>query len=132
MDWGNFVIQLLGFVGGGGLVSLFLLKSTKNKAKTEANSVANKEQSERIDLGEKYINQSLGMMEKLQSAFDSMQKQNATDIADRREAWENVDKKITEVHEDLKGVKSEVTSIVAYLNGGYQSFKDDHKENPVG
>jgi hypothetical protein len=132
MDWGNFAIQLLGFVGGGGLVSLFLLKSTKNKAKTEANSVANKEQSERIDLGEKYINQSLGMMEKLQSAFDSMQKQNATDIADRKEAWGNVDKKITEVHEDLKGVKSEVTSIVAYLNGGYQSFKDDHKENHVG
>lgn len=128
MDWGTILTSLIGFVGGGGLVSLILIRYTKNKAKTEAHSVANKEQSERIDLGDKYVNQMLGMIEKLQDAMNKNMEMNASDSADRKEAWENVDRKITEVHEDLKGVKSEVTSIVAYLNGGYQSFKDEHKQ----
>lgn len=127
MDWGTILTSLIGFVGGGGLVSLILIRYTKNKAKTEAHSVENKEQSERIDLGDKYVNQMLGMIEKLQDAMNKNMEMNASDSADRKEAWETVDRKITEVHEDLKGVKSEVTSIVAYLNGGYQSFKDEHK-----
>lgn len=127
MDWGTLIPSLIGFVGGGGLVSLILIKTTKSKAKTEANSVANKEQAERIDLGEKYVNQSLGMLEKLQNAFETMQKQNANDNADRREAWDNVNKTMTEVRDDLRGVKTEVSCIVSYLNGGYQNYKDEHK-----
>lgn len=126
MDWGTLLTAFLGFVGGGGLISLILIKTTKNKAKTEANSVANKEQAERIDLGDKYVKQMLSMLETLQEASKKNLEQSATDNASRKEAWENVDRKITEVHEDLKGVKTEVAGIVAYLNGGYQNFKTEH------
>ena len=102
------------------------MKFTRRKAKTEAESDANKEQSERIDLGNKYVDNMLQMLEKIQAN----QAQNSAlyneKNTENKEAWDAVNKKLHEVHDDLVGVKDEVTSIVNYLNGGYQKYKDEH------
>ena len=45
-----------------------------------------------------------------------------------KESWEAVNKKMTEIHDDLVGVKAEVSSIVLYLNGGYRQYKAEHPE----
>jgi gas vesicle protein len=121
IDWTTIIVTLIGVITSGGVGSLVALRYAKNKAKTEANSAANQEQAERIDLGDKYVNQMLTMLEKLQKAQDL----NSTE---RKESWDSVDKKMNEIHEDLVGVKDEVSSIVLYLNGGYKKYKHEHPE----
>lgn len=113
------IVAIIGLIGSGGIGSLIALKYTRKKAKIEAKSDDNKEQAERIDLGNKYIDNMLQMLEKIQKA----QENNSTETKD---SWISVEKKMNEIHDDLVGVKDEVTSIVGYLNGGYQRYKDEH------
>jgi gas vesicle protein len=121
IDWTTIIVTLIGVITSGGVGSLVALRYAKNKAKTEANSAANQEQAERIDLGDKYVNQMLTMLEKLQNAQD-------VNNTERKESWDSVDKKMNEIHEYLVSVKDEISSIVLYLNGGYKKYKDEHPE----
>lgn len=121
LDWTTIIVTIIGVITSGGLGAIISLKYAKNKAKTEANSAANQEQAERIDLGNKYIDQMLVMMEKVQKAQEVYGAQG-------KESWESVNKKMVEIHDDLVGVKSEVSCICGYLNGGYQKYKKEHPE----
>lgn len=123
IDWTQIIITIISIFTGGGITAIAMLKYTKSKAKTEANSAANQEQSERIDLGDKYVNQMLSMLEKLQEAQDRSLKSNMSDYKDQKESIEKISRKVIEIHDDLVGVKDEVSSIVQYLNGGYAEFK---------
>lgn len=131
IDWTTIVVTIIGLIGSGGIGSLIALKYSKRKAKTEANSAANQEQAERIDLGDKYVNQMLSMLEKLQSAQDQNLAMSEANSYERKESWDAVNKKMTEIHNDLVSVKSEVSSIVLYLNGGYRQYKAEHPELSV-
>ena len=128
IDWTTIVVTIIGLIGSGSIGSLIALKQAKRKAKTEANSAANQEQAERIDLGDKYVNQMLAMIEKLQSVQDQNLEMSKVNRYERKESWESVEKKMTEIHNDLVSVKSEVSSIVLYLNGGYRQYKTKHPE----
>ena len=128
IDWTTIVVTIIGLIGSGSIGSLIALKQSKRKAKTEANSAANQEQAERIDLGDKYVNQMLAMLEKLQSVPDQNLAMSKVNRYERKESWESVQKKMTEIHDDLVSVKSEVSSIVLYLNGGYRQYKAEHPE----
>lgn len=127
IDWTQIIITLLGVFTSCGVGVLATLKYAKNKAKTDANSAANQEQSERIDLGDKYVTQMLAMLEKLQEAQDKNIMLSENNNSARQESWGAVTKKMEEIHDDLVGVKSEVSSIVMYLNGGYRQYKAEHK-----
>lgn len=129
IDWTNIIITLIGVFTSGGIGVLATLKYAKNKAKTDANSAANQEQSERIDLGDKYVNQMLAMLEKLQEAQDKNIMLSENNNSARQESWNAVTRKMEEIHDDLVGVKSEVSSIVMYLNGGYRQYKAEHKNS---
>ena len=131
IDWTTIVVTIIGLIGSGGIGSLIALKYSKIKAKTEANSAANQEQAERIDLGDKYVNQMLAMLEKLQSAQDQNLAMSKVNNNERKESWDAVEKKMTEIHNDIVNVKSEVSSIVLYLNGGYRQYKAEHPELTV-
>ena len=127
MDWTTICVTLLGIIGSGGISSLVAVKYSQRKAKTEANSAANQEQAERIDLGDKYVNQMLAMLEKLQTSQEQNLNLNKISNDERKESWDAVNRKISEINENLRDVKSEVSSIVLYLNGGYQQYKAEHK-----
>jgi gas vesicle protein len=126
IDWTQIILAIIGILTGGTISALVTIKYARRKANIEVKSDSNKEQSERIDLGDKYVTNMLQMLEKIQEA----QNTNTTLIGERnsesKEAFANMEKKMNEIHGDLVGVKDEVTSIVSYLNGGYQKYKNEH------
>lgn len=126
IDWTTVVVTFLGLISSGGIGSLIALKYSKRKARTEADSAANQEQAERIDLGDKYVNQMLAMLEKLQTAQEQNLAMSKVNNYERKESWDAINKKMEEIHGDLADVKCEVSSIVQYLNGGYRQYKAEH------
>jgi hypothetical protein len=122
IDWTQIILAMIGLLSSGSLATLAVLKYTKRKAKIEAKSDDNKEQSERIDLGDKYVTQMLTMIEKLQDAQDKYMHSNALDNSERKLTLDAINSKVFEIHNDLVGVKDEVTNIVQYLNGDYQNY----------
>ena len=129
IDLTAILVAVIGVFASGGIGALITMKYTRRKAKIDAKSDDNKEQAERIDLGNKYVDNMLQMLEKIQAN----QQQNAALYQDKnsenKEAWDAVNRKLNEVHDDLVGVKDEVTNIVSYLNGGYQKYKNEHQVN---
>ena len=128
IDWTTVVVTFLGLISSGGIGSLIALKHSKRKARTEADSAANQEQAERIDLGDKYVNPMLAMLEKLQTAQEQNLAMSKVNNYERKESWDAINKKMEEIHGDLSDVKGEVSSIVQYLNGGYRQYKAEHPE----
>ena len=122
IDWTQIILAMIGLLSSGSLATLAVLKYTKRKAKIEAKSDDNKEQSERIDLGDKYVTQMLTMIEKLQDAQDKYMHSNALDNSERKLTLDAINSKVFEIHNDLVSVKDEVTNIVQYLNGDYQNY----------
>ena len=125
IDLTAILVAVIGVFASGGIGALITMKYTRRKAKIDAKSDDNKEQAERIDLGNKYVDNMLQMLEKIQAN----QQQNAALYQDKnsenKEAWDAVNRKLNE----LVGVKDEVTNIVSYLNGGYQKYKNEHQVN---
>ena len=126
IDWTTVVVTFLGLISSGGIGSLIALKYSKRKARTEADSAANQEQAERIDLGDKYVNQMLAMLEKLQTAQEQNLAITKVNSYERKESLDAVSKKMEEIHDVVADVKGEVSSIVLYLNGGYRQYKAEH------
>ena len=131
IDLTAILVAIIGVFASGGIGALITMKYTRRKAKIDVKSDDNKEQAERIDLGNKYVDNMLQMLEKIQAN----QQQNAALYQDKnsenKEAWDAVNRKLNAVHDDLVGVKDEVTSIVNYLNGGYQKYKNEHTKLDV-
>ena len=126
IDWTQIILAMIGLLSSGSLATLVVLKYTKRKAKIEAKSDDNKEQAERIDLGDKYVTQMLAMIQKLQEAQDQYMHNANLDNSERKLTLDAISAKVLEIHDDLVGVKDEVTNIVQYLNGGYEQYKQSH------
>ena len=126
IDWTQIILAMIGLLSSGSLATLAVLKYTKRKAKIEAKSDDNKEQAERIDLGDKYVTQMLAMIQKLQEAQDQYMHNANLDNSERKLTLDAINAKVLEIHDDLVGVKDEVTNIVQYLNGGYEQYKQSH------
>lgn len=122
IDWTQLVLAVIGILSSGSLTTIAILKYIKKKEKIAVKSDDNKEQAERIDLGDKYVTQMLTMIEKLQDAQDKYMHSNALDNSERKLTLDVINNKVFEIHDDLVGVKDEVTNIVQYLNGGYQNY----------
>lgn len=122
IDWTQLILAVIGIMSSGSLTTIAILKYTKKKEKISVKSDDNKEQAERIDLGDKYVTQMLTMIEKLQDAQDKYMHSNALDNSERKVTLDAINDKVVKIHDDLVGVKSEVTNIVQYLNGEYQNY----------
>jgi hypothetical protein len=122
IDWTQLILAVIGLISSGSITTLAILKYTKKKENIAVKSDDNKEQAERIDLGDKYVTQMLTMIEKLQDAQDKYMHSNALDNSERKLTLDAINSKVVEIHDNLVGVKDEVTNIVQYLNGGYQSY----------
>ena len=122
IDWTQLILAVIGIMSSGSLTTIAILKYTKKKENIAVKSDDNKEQAERIDLGDKYVTQMLTMIEKLQDAQDKYMHSNALDNSERKVTLDAINDKVVKIHDDLVGVKSEVTNIVQYLNGEYQNY----------
>lgn len=122
IDWTQLILAVIGLISSGSITTLAILKYTKKKENIAVKSDDNKEQAERIDLGDKYVTQMLTMIEKLQDAQDKYMHSNALDNSERKLTLDAINSKVVEIHDDLVGVKDEVTNIVQYLNGDYQNY----------
>lgn len=129
MDWTTIITALISTLCGGGILSLMTLKSDKKKAETEVKSSDNKEQAERIDLGDKYVNQMLSMLEKITDVSEKNKTINEDVYNSNSDAFGKINDKIDVIHEEVVSVKSEVSSIVSYLNGPYKSYKTEHAKD---
>ena len=127
IDWTQIILAIIGLMTSGSLTTLAILKYTKKKEDISVKSDDNKEQAERIDLGDKYVTEMLTMIEKIQDAQDKYMHSNALDNSERKLTLDAISSKVVEIHDDLVGVKDEVTNIVHYLNGGYQDYLLHHK-----
>ena len=127
IDWTQLILAVIGIMSSGSITTLAILKYTKKKENIAVKSDDNKEQAERIDLGDKYVTEMLTMIEKLQDAQDKYMHSNALDNSERKLTLDAINSKVVEIHDDLVGVKDEVTNIVQYLNGGYQDYLLHHK-----
>ena len=122
IDWTQLILAVIGVMSSGSITTIAILKYIKKKEKIAVKSDDNKEQAERIDLGDKYVTQMLTMIEKLQDAQDKYMHSNALDNSERKVTLDAINDKVVKIHDDLVGVKSEVTNIVQYLNGEYQNY----------
>lgn len=122
IDWTQLILAVIGILSSGSITTLAIIKYTKKKENIAVKSDDNKEQAERIDLGDKYVTQMLTMIEKLQDAQDKYMHANALDNSEKKLTLDAINNKVFEIHDDLVGVKDEVTNIVQYLNGGYQDY----------
>lgn len=122
IDWTQLILAVIGILSSGSITTIAILKYTKKKEGISVKSDDNKEQAERIDLGDKYVTQMLTMIEKLQDAQDKYMHANALDNSEKKLTLDAINNKVFEIHDDLVGVKDEVTNIVQYLNGGYQDY----------
>ena len=122
IDWTQLILAVIGIMSSGSLTTIAILKYTKKKENIAVKSDDNKEQAVRIDLGDKYVTQMLTMIEKLQDAQDKYMHSNALDNSERKVTLDAINDKVVKIHDDLVGVKSEVTNIVQYLNGEYQNY----------
>ena len=122
IDWTQIILAVIGILSSGSLTTIAILKYTKKKENIAVKSDDNKEQAERIDLGDKYVTQMLTMIEKVQDAQDKYMHSNALDNSERKVTLDAINDKVVKIHDDLVGVKSEVTNIVQYLNGEYQNY----------
>ena len=122
IDWTQLILAVIGILSSGSITTLAIIKYTKKKEDISVKSDDNKEQAERIDLGDKYVTQMLTMIEKLQDAQDKYMHSNALDNSERKVTLDAINDKVVKIHDDLVGVKSEVTNIVQYLNGEYQNY----------
>ena len=127
IDWTQLILAVIGILSSGSITTLAIIKYTRKKEDISVKSDDNKEQAERIDLGDKYVTEMLTMIEKLQDAQDKYMHSNALDNSERKLTLDAINSKVVEIHDDLVGVKDEVTNIVQYLNGGYQDYLLHHK-----
>ena len=114
IDWTTVITSIVTVIFGGGIGALFLIRYNRSKAKTEARSASNKEQEERIDLGDKYVNHMLEMMQKIYATTTLTESSNKDLLVS-----------MDELNRGLGEVRDEVASIVKYLNGPYQEFKKE-------
>ena len=127
IDWTQLILAVIGILSSGSITTLAIIKYTRKKEDISVKSDDNKEQAERIDLGDKYVTEMLTMIAKLQDAQDKYMHANALDNSEKKLTLDAINSKVVEIHDDLVGVKDEVTNIVHYLNGGYQDYLLHHK-----
>lgn len=129
MDWTSIINTVVGLIFGGGIVSFVTIKAAKKKGESEAKSYDNKEQSERIDLGDKYVDKVLDLMKKMSKSSEDGKNSNKDSFDKICEKIDVVHNEVVDVKKEIGAVKTEVGLMVSYLNGGYQAYKCEHESN---
>ena len=112
MDWTTFIITLLGGTSILGIVDAIRYRKKNERLKeSETRNAETETQSQQMDLAEKYLEKVLSLTEKGSNTSES--------ILARLDA---VHADVVNVNDRVIDCRNDISSIVRYLNGGYQSF----------
>lgn len=112
MDWNSLLLGLLGTTTLGGIWgAIVFYRENKKLKQNEVKNSNTESQSQQIDLGVKYQEQMLDLIDKVRQKQDS--------------SAENQQKMLEMVHkidERQDKTENQLANIVNYLNGDYQDF----------
>ena len=129
----NIILQVLPYcVGGGGIIAAIVYRTQNKRLKeaeakqseAEANQSDIATQSQEIDLGKKYIQESIELLETVKS----LQEVNNNDTAKIVERIDNVEKKVMNISRSVSGYNKRLGTIERFLNGNLKAFAANEKE----
>lgn len=99
-------------------------KENKELKKVEVEIASTEAQSQKIDLGSKYQEEMLKMMQTLQDTYQATIK-NGGDNSEIIKSINQIKEEIAELKSDMKEVKEEQRLQNKFLNGKYAQFKEE-------
>ena len=134
MEYLNIILQILPYivgVGGGGLIAFIVYRKQNQRVKeaeaklkeSEAKQSSIETQMQEIDLGSRYIEQSIQMQQKMQALLQS----NNADTAKIAEQMAEVKTSVTGLSKKVDATNREVAMMKRYLNGQYKEFVEQEK-----
>ena len=99
-------------------------KENKELKKVEVEIASTEAQSQKIDLGSKYQEEMLKMMQTLQDTYQATIK-NGGDNSEIIKSINQIKEEIAELKKDMKEVKEEQRLQNKFLNGKYAQFKEE-------
>lgn len=139
MDWAT-IITAITAVAGGEFVFKMIdriafrkeeKKIKKNEAKSSNEDVEEKKinnDNAQIDLGSKFLQQSLEMTEKMKEMMLESDRQRDEYWRKQEHKMEDMQSSINKLAADVSEIKEEQKSEIAFLNGDYKAFKENHKK----
>ena len=120
-------------VGAGGIIAAIVYRHQNKRIKEaeakESEAHASQQnvatQSQEIDLGKKYIQESIALLETVKQ----LQETNNTDTARIVERIDTVEKKVTNMSRSVSGYNKRLGTIERYLNGNLKEFAAKEAES---
>ena len=127
METLQIILQILPYlVGGGGLIAAIVYRSQNKRmkeaeakvAESNANQSSLNTQSQEIDLGAKFMRESIAMLNQIKDLQDT----NNADTSKIVERINLVEKKMANISRSVVGYNKRLGQVERYLNGQYKEF----------
>lgn len=115
-DWYGLIQTVVTAVLSGSLVGFVTLRATRKKANEEAKQTEVETQSQKIDLGDKYIAQVKELSDMQREMMQQQREQWERDRAANDAHWKEREQKIDKLVEDVTDIKN-------FLNGDFKQFQ---------
>ena len=133
MEYLNIILQILPYlVGGGGIIAAIIYRKQNKRmkeaeakvAESNANQQAISTQSQEIDLGAKFMRESIAMLNQIKELQDT----NNADTSKIVERIDLVEKKMANMTRSVTGYNKRLGQVERYLNGQYKAFQEQEKQ----
>ena len=133
MEYLNIILQVLPYlVGGGGIIAAIIYRKQNKRmkeaeakvAESNANQQAISTQSQEIDLGAKFMRESIAMLNQIKELQDT----NNADTSKIVERIDLVEKKMANMTRSVTGYNKRLGQVERYLNGQYKAFQEQEKQ----
>ena len=133
MEYLNIILQILPYlVGGGGIIAAIIYRKQNKRmkeaeakvAESNANQQAISTQSQEIDLGAKFMRESIAMLNQIKELQDT----NNADTSKIVERIDLVEKKMANMTRSVTGYNKRLGQVERYLNGQYKAFQEAEKQ----
>ena len=133
METLQIILQILPYlVGGGGLIAAIVYRSQNKRmkeaeakvAESNANQSSLNTQSQEIDLGAKFMRESITMLNQIKELQDT----NNADTSKIVERIDLVEKKMANMTRSVTGYNKRLGQVERYLNGQYKAFQEQEKQ----
>ena len=133
MEYLNIILQILPYlVGGGGIIAAIIYRKQNKRmkeaeakvAESNANQQAISTQSQEIDLGAKFMRESIAMLNQIKELQDT----NNADTSKIVERIDLVEKIMANMTRSVTGYNKRLGQVERYLNGQYKAFQETEKQ----
>ena len=133
MEYLQIILQILPYiVGGGGIIAAIIYRKQNKRmkeaeakvAESNANQQAISTQSQEIDLGAKFMRESIAMLNQIKELQDT----NNADTSKIVERIDLVEKKMANMTRSVTGYNKRLGQVERYLNGQYKAFQEQEKQ----